>query len=687
MEKRLKNFKYNRWLVVFIAIGLAAALFVDLKRHGIEENNRTVELAIDYEGLVELAEIEGVPAGEVLRQAREAGITSLAVYETTFKKLNVNGKTMATQGSEILKNYYGGSLVDEDWRSLVAGGRIRAEEIYITGHDLKTFAEVKEDLIRRLGADRVASMQVGGNEVLAVKANYEKFEKMNIGMPTDEMKIVNDAGFSVIARPSNYGKVDDDDVQAVFKRLEGFDVSAIIFSGSECLGHPGHLDETARFFKKRDLTLGMIEHPLQLQFYKQEGLIELATALDFKAARVYSIPKDEQLKMKLDDAVDRWETTDQERNIRINLLRTFEKPEPGKSLLETNMNYFSKVKASLEAKGFVIGKAGTFPPYYPNRMLLVLMTVGAVAAGVLYLTLIRPFAVKYQYALLFGLSAVMAAPILLGSGNMVRSAVALASANLFPALAMIWQLDRILMMKRSPDMPFLKMMGTGAAALFMTGAVSFIGAAYVGGVLADVRYLLEVNIFRGVKLTFVMPIFLVAVAFLQRFDLFDGKMDCTQGVLAQFKKILNAPVYVKSLAAFGLAAAAAIIFIGRSGHTAGIPVPGIELKFRAFLEQVLYARPRSKELLIGHPAFMLMMMGVYRKWPAVVFFVLVILATIGQGSLVETFAHMRTPIYMSFMRGLGGLLFGAGIGALAMMAAHGWYWWSSYAGRGSRKHE
>ena len=683
----MKNFKYNKWLIACILIGLIAALVVDVDRHKIEEKNMTIEMAIDYEDLVELAEIEGVPVSSVLKQAREAGITSLAVYETTFKKLNVNGKVTAVPGSEIIKNYYSGSLVDDSWRSLVANGTILAEDIYITGHDQQTFREVKEDLIRRLGDERVTLQKINGNEVLSVKANYEKFLKWNLGMPTDEMKIVNDAGFYVVARPSNYQKVSDDDIKAVFDRLNGFNISAIVFSGQEILGHPGQLKETAKFFKERNLTLGLIEHPLQLQFYKQEGLMELADDIQYKAARVYSIPKDEQVKMKVAAAVDRWETTNQERNIRINLLRTFEKPEDSMSLLETNMMYFSKVKESLEAKGFTIGKAGTYDNYYSNRLLLMLMCIGAVAAGVLYLTLLRPFAPKYQYLLLLGLSVVMVVPLAMGHGNMVRSVVALASANLFPALAVIWQLDRIREMKFSPDASFIKIATTGVIALFVTGALSFIGAAYLSGVLTDVKYLLEVNIFRGVKLTFVMPIILVTIAFLQRFDLFDGKADSTKGVLDQIKGILNTPIYVKSLLGFLVAAIAAVIFIGRSGHTAGIPVPGIELKFRAFLEQVLYARPRSKEMLIGHPAFMFAVMALYKKWPTIVFFILVILATIGQGSLVETFAHMRTPIFMSFMRGVGGLIFGAGIGVFGMMLAHIWYRWSSYVGRGLTKHE
>ena len=49
----MKIFKYNRWLIAFIIIGLAAALVVDLQRYHVEKKNMTVEMAIDYEGLVE----------------------------------------------------------------------------------------------------------------------------------------------------------------------------------------------------------------------------------------------------------------------------------------------------------------------------------------------------------------------------------------------------------------------------------------------------------------------------------------------------------------------------------------------------------------------------------------------------------------------------------------------------------
>lgn len=669
----MHNFKYNKIFIIMIIVGLISALMIDFQRHQVEERNNTVELAIDYEGLLRLSEMTGTPIDEVFRQAKESGITSLAVYETTFKKLNANGKTTAVSGSSLLTNYYSGAMVDPEWRALVENGTVKGSMIYITGHDAQTFKEVTEDLYRRLGHDRVRELTVGGKTVLEVNDYYEEFLKANIGMPTDEMKLVNEAGFYVMARPSNYVKCSKDDVDAVFKRLEGIKVSNMTFSGKECLGSPDEVNYVVEKLQERDITLGMIEGVTQLQFYPQNGLLEIAKAMDYKAARLYGIGPDEMAKMQIQQAVDRWSNTDPERNIRIDLLRIFEKPQGNMTLLETNMKYFSETRDMLERSGYKIGPAGIFEPFYPSSLLRAVVMMGVAAAIVLYLSLIAPSVKeKYLYMLLAVLVIGMAGPVLMGHGNKIRVIAALASANFFPAIAVIWQLDRIRAAKADVKASLLKIIPTAMLALFASGIISYAGAAYLSASLADTEYLLEVNIFRGIKLTFVLPLVLVAIAFLQRFDIFDGKMDDTDGVINQLKKILDMPVKIKTLLGLGFVLIAGIVFVARSGHTSGMPVAGAELKFRAFLEHLMWARPRSKELLIGHPGFMLAALAWWRQWPTMILFVLVIVATIGQGSMVETFAHMRTPIYMSFVRGLGGIGLGAIIGAVAMALVQLW---------------
>ena len=672
----MKKFHYHPILLAAILVGFIASLLIGMERHAVEEDSRTVELAIDYEGLLELAAREGLPAEEVLAEAKAAGITSLAVYETTFKKFNENGKANAVKGADILAAYHTGTLTDPRWRTLVEDGKIVGTEIYVVSHDPVTYAELKEDLLRRFGAARITVLTVGTDEVIAVKDLYEVFLKRNIGLPSDEMRAVNAAGFDVIARPSNYYDCTPDDVHAVFARMDGIAVSAIVFSGPVTLGVPKALQTTIDEMRERRLSLGLIEGVTQLQFYKQQGMDEIAEGVGYDhVARLYSIPLDELKKLKIDAAVERWETTDEERNIRINLLRIYEEPAPSMTLLETNMKYFADTRAALEAKGFKIGRAGMFASYEPSRVLRALVIMGVAAAGVLYLSLVIPALNRRRKTVLlcFAVAALISMmPILIGAGSKVRLVAALASANLFPALAIVALLDLLRTRRFPKDTPLWRILVAGLVLLGITSALSMIGASYLSGALADTRYLLEFDIFRGIKLTFVLPMILVAAAFLQRFDIFDGQFDASAGVLGQLREIMGTPVRVGSLLGGLVLLGALVVLVLRSGHTSGMPVPGIELKMRAALEQLFYARPRTKEFLIGHPAFLLALYGAARQWKTWIIFGLVLAATIGQGSMVETFAHMRTPVEMSLVRGIGGVFLGGAIGAVLVALVAAW---------------
>lgn len=675
----MKKFLYNRALLAVMVLGLAASVIINLARVADERANNSIDLAVDYEAIVELAEKEGLPVSEVMSKAKEAGITSLAVYDRTFKKLNKSGKCTATRGADIMERYRTGSLVSPAWRELAEKGDIKDAEMYITSGDDVTFREVKEDLIRCLGRDRVRSFAVEGKEVLAVKANGDAFVKLHLGLASDEMKAVNDAGFYVVARPANYVQPTVEGVKAVFRRLDGIKVSEVVFSGRQCLGaygEEGALEAVARELKERGITLGLIEATTQLQFFPQEGLEKIAAELEWQAARSYYISKEELNKMEVQQAVDRWKNTDEERNIRVSLLMPFENPRDGMTLLETNLKYFSEVKAALAARNFVFGPAGTFHQLHIAVWLRALVVLGAVAAGVLYLSLVIPAfnARRSLQLVMFAVTGtIFCGPLFMGSGNLVRLMAALAGANFFPSLAMIGLLDYIRSHKDAGCKSVIGGIIFGFALLIFTGLLSFVGASYLSASLSDVEYFLEARIFRGIKLTFILPLVLVAVAFLQRFNIFGSFEDEAESFVAQIKEIMDAPVTVRVLVALGVVGLALIVFIARSGHTMGMPVPGIELKIRAFLENSLYARPRTKEMFIGHPAFMLMIMAWLKKWPTVVFFALVMGATIAQGSMVETFAHMRTPFMMSAVRGAGGLIFGGIIGGGLMLLVTLWY--------------
>lgn len=681
----MTRFNYNKVLLLCMAAGLLAALMLGWQRYQLEQNNSRVEMVLDYEDIVELARTEGESVDTLFAKFREAGITTLAVYDTTLEKLHRDGKVSVVAGADLQERARAGIPAG------LAPNMVNPDQVYVFGKAKSeadpVFEEVRSDLIRRLGAGRVADLP-SNVRLMAIKGNHEKLIKWNLGLSSEEIRTVAQKGFWVMARPSNYAFVSDEDVQSVFDRMVGVEnVSGMMFVGDEVLGYPDKLPLTAELLKQRNMTLAMIEHPLQLQFLRQEGLTQLAALLQYQAARVYVIPKDEQPKLKLDEAIQRWGVTDQERNIRINLLRKYDKAEGNRTVIQTNLDYVSGIKEELLSKGFVLGRASTFPPYFPQPWLVSLVIIGATAAGVLFLTLLKPFAVRWQLILLVVISLGLIVPVLKGGGTLSRQMAALASAVIIPALAMTWQLDRWRQLTVPAEPSVGRIIADGLLNITLTMLFSLVGGLYVAAVLGDVRFFLEMEIFRGVKLTFVMPLILITLAYLTRYPLLGEPIRTVGDFWNQTIRFLEYPIKVKTLLVAGFVAVAAWVYVGRSGHTAGVPVPAAELKLRALLEQVMYARPRGKEAFIGHPAFFLAVMAVWQRWPQALHYVLVVAATIAMGSLVETFAHMRTPELMSVVRAFSGLMVGALCGIVAVVGIWLLQELSRVLGRRNASHE
>jgi len=666
-------FRYNRILISFIAVGLVAALFVNWQRYGIERVNTQVELVSDYEEIVEMARIDGVPLQSALRQLKTAGLTSLAIFETNLEKLASEGVVTAVSTTQMLHSYHAGTLTNWWWRNEVESGRLAAGQVYVLDRETDRFAEVQSDLERRVGARRIKYFNEGGRRFLIVDAPFESLIRWNLGLPTSEMQTAASNGFLVLARPTNYLKVNPEDVKAVFDRIDsvGAAVSGIYFVGEEVLGFPDQLPLVASEMNKRGITLAMMEHYTQLQFKMQDGMFDLAKLSGYSAARLHQLLKVEQPKLSVVEAVHRQVLGSRERNIRLQYLKMYERPLPGKNLTETHVAYVSGVKQGLDSFGVPTGPATTFAPYRPNPLLLFLITLGTVAAGVLLISVAIPVPRRLQYGMLIVLSLGLGVPLFFGAATLVRQMTALGSAVLFPVLAMTWQMDCWRSSAPRAGAPLWRILRDGITGLARTSLLSLVGGAYLAAVLADTGFLLEMEIFRGVKMTFVLPLLLISIVYLTRFNLFPGvDADDSRHLWARLLHVLDYPAYIKTILGFGAAAAVAYVFVGRSGHDAGVPVPEIEIKLRRFLEVTMYARPREKEFLIGHPAFLMAVMALYRNWPRFFHFAFVVAATIAQGSLVETFAHMRTPVIMSLVRGANGLLLGALLGVAAVLAFH-----------------
>ena len=366
----------------------------------------------------------------------------------------------------------------------------------------------------------------------------------------------------------------------------------------------------------------------------------------------------------------------------------YEVGQNNETVLQTTINYVHSATDKLSAKGYEFGPADIYPAYTPNPLLVVLTMIGSIALFVYVGQMFIAMSQHKQLVLFFALSLLSIVGFIVTSGTLLVQIWALSAAIMAPVGALVILMEE---WRRSDGTrPIGAWKSTLLALLYLVIATLFaaIGGMYIAALLGNTKFFMEFEIFRGVKLTFVLPIILVMIAYLQRFPLWKGRMINSGTEAKQFiKEFLTTDVKMYVFFVFAAIGAAAWVFVGRSGHTAGVPVPTFELVLRRFLENTLYARPREKEFMIGHPLLMLATFAFLRKWPMVIHFVLTIAGVIGVASMVETFCHIRTPVFMSIMRGYDGLLLGCAIGIVLILAVRFLIYISQWAMHREDSHE
>ena len=179
------------------------------------------------------------------------------------------------------------------------------------------------------------------------------------------------------------------------------------------------------------------------------------------------------------------------------------------------------------------------------------------------------------------------------------------------------------------------------------------------------------NQFRGVSVLHLMPILLVAV-----YALFFHGADSFRAVVANIKQFLLANIKVVWVVAAGIVGVVLLYYLSRTGNEG--TVHPLDRAFRTLLENTLGVRPRTKELLT-QPLFI---MGIYlfiRYAGKRAALALVVAGTMGMLSVVDTFAHLHTPLSISSLRVVYGALISAVIAVVYFAAwellVRGWNRW------------
>ncbi|HSV72795.1 MAG TPA: DUF5693 family protein [Chthonomonadales bacterium] len=658
LASRLRGIEGLLWAVV--ALGALGGLIGLAVRHRAEQANRRVELTVDLLEVRNLAMAARSDLADVLRSLREAGVTSAGIMEDTLTTLETEGKIRSERdGIATTVQVYSRPLLERIEAALSARGvRTHWDDIQPVAGQRTFTAFVAATASPDPNENRAP------RSVFFVPEEYDILRPMGVAMPPDLVRLVRDVGLLPVARISTFPGGRGESYERVLREAMKAGARTVVFEGVEVFGFRGGHREAAEAFRKAGVLYGQVE------FGKQRGDARLAHALDGEFVRVHSISEGEMRQLAVPDAIERYVRAARERNIRLCYLRL--PGTTGADPVASTTAYVRRVVSGLRDVGLDVGPAR---PHRPLRAPIAGVLLAALGtAGVCALLVRRAVGASDQATLgtLVGSAVVVLALAL--SGEQGRQMAALLAAVAYPTLAC---LRRGALEGDTPapepsfrQPPPIRSIGVAAGWLAAATGLSILGGLAVVGLLATRAYMMKIEQFVGVKLAHVAPIALIgalAVVGLPRVGLaFAEERDRLKAhALAFLRSQVRVGVLIAALAAVvGLA-----LVVMRTGNDPGVGVSGLELRIRSLLDLLLPVRPRTKEFLIGHPALLLGAVLLLRgrpAWGKPLF----VLGVLGQVSVVNTFCHLHTPVMLSMVRALTGVvlggLLGAGVAALLL---------------------
>lgn len=402
---------------------------------------------------------------------------------------------------------------------------------------------------------------------------------------------------------------------------------------------------------KYNLTIGIIETAQQLGYISQAGLDDLMRADGYPINRVYSTSNDDFV-TTVNERYYRWVRAVVDRGIRIVYVVPFKDESKDYSVnLNNTINTIGDLNQTITDKGFTIAQTGQLNdlnPAIPGAGHRLWVSLSLLLAALLYLDyLLRPQRKWLMGLGVLGLLACLGINLLWGAD--FSKIYALAAVILYPLLSSLLVL---LYLKKRPGHNFFVQL---LAALAIILGVNAMGAYTVVSSLADIRYIMNIDYFSGVKLAFILPLLLFPINYLSATA---EPRDWIKTIKAWLRE---KPSYL-ILGVAMVALLGVYIYIGRSGNESGIEVSSLEVRMREILEMLFLARPRLKEFMIGYPAI-IAMVYLYRQYKQdYILFLLGFGMMIGSISMVNSFCHVFTAVSISVNRTLAGLITGLVVG-------------------------
>lgn len=696
--------KENRVLLALLALTVLVSLTVIAGRWQVESANKTYDVVIDYSELEALAEQSEHDMDWWLREFRSMGITRVGVTEESLSSLMENSPmdVTALMMDSVIQN--------ANWREDYPQRFVdHIEEqgydcfdvlVVVNGQDAVDF--VRDAVTSRLPSGSYyiyeendsACLLLDGtvNDTLYRSGSYitttkkgfttrldivsSKLLYISMGLDPDKVAAVQGADMEVVPRTICYtGHNDTQYAQAVVAGYEQYGITPtyIIAGGEAVIGYDDGGEFSQEYILDNGITIGLIETNEQRENIMQDGIDDIAAASDYNTVRVFSVWDYIQYRYgyygyegaeEIENTLFRAVT---ERNIRVIYFKPIKQTDNSFAYITDIQVYrdlFQGLEERLSEHGLTMGTASVMDNYQIPALSQLVIGLGAALGGVLLPSMVLPWKKKWTL-LLAAAAAVCVCGAWYVMPNTFRLVASFANAVVFACLAAFFFLrsakEQGAALGESAGLG--KILPRAIAVLVLSVVIALAGAMMTAAPLSSTDYMLELGIFRGVKAAQLLPLAFFCVLFLAMYGFFQRDRRCDHLQLRDITGALQWTIPVWGLLVLGVVALVGYYYLARTGHESSVSVSTAELIMRNTLENNLLARPRTKEFLVAFPAIMLTVYCAVRRLP---FFTALfgLAGTIGMTSVCNTFMHIRTPLYLGFVRTGYSLLLGAVLGCV-----------------------
>lgn len=660
------------WALIIVMLLLITPSLIT--RLDVEVGNRNVTMAVLYNDLEK--KVSQSKLYDNLDGYKKIGVDTVAVMEDDLNALVSEGVITCIKYNVLLHKY--------DEESIYAGEFIREnypEVAYDSYVVLVKRDEMKERLSyllpRRFSEDEYVFV---GNykyneatedmDIYLFHDGTKQLWDYAIGYNEDKIRTLYDKGFKIalIHKVKNYKNTEYlEDLDRIIKEygVEYLnlkqDTSAKVSDKENKENYKGITD----IINNNNMTLVVTENENQLSNQRFLGYSEVFDKVtqegSHKVLRAYETYDDSQA----DDSYYKHRVTQlfnstMDRNLRfITITQLNVKKLSMNELADYTLKAATEYKEKIEAQGFTVnGKAHTVSYSVNKSFNYACCSVIMVMAVLIMIKLIGGKEFEKLSVLAFAVS------ILGFAATMLLPSSLSALLTLYPSVYCVVQscfamtLVLAFLKKYSERLSLISLSLAGLLILLASLLIASIG---MGSLLSGLGYYINNDIFRGIKLSLLVPIAYTAIVF---YLLFMKNKD--GNLLRDIYRVLNAEIKVFWVLIGGAVLAVGVYYIIRSGNVESIS--SVEQKMRTALTELFAARPRTKEFLIGYPALILLAYYIKKTDIKLLQWLLAVAASILAASVTNSFCHVFTDYSVIVTRTLNGLIVGIFVSIAAIIA-------------------